>query len=150
MNTWSHPSQHTCPLEISSLTTLAFSSKTTRREGEVFTFSNIYLCIQYQVQKCKYPESIIKSIRNYRESNTNRNKVNMLVLLSYHTCKSARQSHTTNALPVWFGCIHSFNYFKLYKTDYHKYSQLFLFLRCVCVGETLKHWSTLLYIVIKD
>lgn len=35
--------------------------------GFFFTFSNIYLYIQYQVYKCKYPESIVKSIRNYRE-----------------------------------------------------------------------------------
>lgn len=145
MNTWSHPSQHICPPEISSLTTFAFSSKSTKRKGEVFTFSNIYLCIQYQVQKCKYPESIIKSIRSYRESNTNCNKVNKLVLFSYHTCKSAPQSHTTKVPPVCFGFIHSFNYFKLYKTDYHKYSQLFLFLRCVCWKNTKTSVYTSIY-----
>lgn len=130
-----------CPQEILSLRTFAISSKTRRREGEVFTFSNIYLCIQYQVHKCKYPESIIKSIRNYRESNTNFNKVNMLVLFSYHTCKSAHQSHTTKVLHVCFGFIHLFNYFKLYKTDYHKYGRLFLFLRCMCWKNT----KTLVY-----
>lgn len=103
-----------------------------RREGEVSTFSNIYLCIQYQVHKCKYPESIIKSIRNYRESNTNCNKVNMLVLFSYHTCKSARQSHTTKVLHVCFGFICLFNYVNLYKTDYPKYGRLvFIFMLCV-------------------
>ena len=66
------------PQEISSLTTIAFSGRAARREGEVFTLSNIYLLIRYQVHKCKYPESIIKSIRNYRESNKSCNKVTML------------------------------------------------------------------------
>lgn len=147
MNTWSHPSQHICPPEISSLTTFAFSSKNTRREGEVFTFSNIYLCIQYQVQKCKYPESIIKSIRNYRESNTNCNKVNMLVLFSYHTCKSARQSHTTKVPPfVLFIHLIILSYTKLITIST---ANRFCFY-VVCVGKTLKHRSTLLYIVIKD
>lgn len=144
MNTWSHPSPHLCPPEISSLTTSAFSSKNTRREGKVFTFSNIYLCIQYQVQKCKYPESIIKSIRNYRESNTNCNKVNMLVLFSsYHTCKSARQSHTTKVPPFVLDLF--IHYFKLYKTDYHKYNQPFLFLCWVCWKNTKTSVYTSIY-----
>lgn len=75
----------------------------------------------------------------------------MLVLFSYHTCKSAHQSHTTKVLRVCFGFIHLFNYFKLYKTDYFKYGRLvFIFMLCVCVGKTLKHRFTSLYIVIKD
>lgn len=92
------------------------------QEGELFTFSNIYFCIRYQVHKCKYSESIIKSIRNYRECNTNRNKLNMLELSSYHTCKSACQSFTTKVL----GFVFFFSFFELYKTDYHKYRLLFI------------------------
>lgn len=73
-----------------------------QQEGELFTFSNIYFCIRYQVRKCKYSESITKSIRNYRECNTNCNKFNMLELSSYHTCKSACQSLTTKVLGFVF------------------------------------------------
>lgn len=122
----------TCPRKMLSLRNFAFSGHTTRREGEGFTFSNIYLCIQYQVHKCKYPESIIRSIRNYRESNTNCNKVNMLVLFTIHVNQPV--SPTQQKYCMFFGggaVIHLFNYFKLYKTDYQKYGQLFLFLCCV-------------------
>lgn len=105
----------------------------TRRR--TFTFSNIYFCIRYQVHKCKYSESIIKSIRNYRECNTNCNKFNMLELSSYHTCKSACQSLTTKVL----GFVSIFlSYTKLItiSTDYC------LFYLC---WKTLKHQSTILY-----
>lgn len=91
-----------------------------QREGGLFTFSNIYFCIRYQVHKCKYSESIIKSIRNYRECNTNCNKFNKLELSSCHTCKSACQSLTTKVLG--FVCV----FLELYKTDYHKYRLLFI------------------------
>lgn len=62
----------------------------------------------------------------------------MLVLFSYHTCKSVHPSHTTKVLHVCFGFIHLFNYFKLYKTDYPKYGRL-VFIFMLCVLEKLKH-----------
>lgn len=93
-----------------------------QREGGLFTFSNIYFCIRYQVHKCKYSESIIKSIRNYRECNTNCNKLNKLELSSCHTCKSACQSLMTKVL----GFVFLFFFLELYKTDYHKYRLLFI------------------------
>lgn len=121
-----------CPQKTLSLRNFAFSGHSTRREGEGFTFSNIYLCIQYQVHKCKYPESIIRSIRNYRESNTNCNKVNMLVLFTIHVNQPVSPTQQKYCMFFfWGGVIHLFNYFKLYKTDYQKYGRLFLFLCCV-------------------
>lgn len=68
---------------------------------------------------------MIKSIRNYRESNTNCNKVNMLAPFSYHTCKSAQPSHTIKVLCIHFGFILNLIICTLYKTDYHMYGQLF-------------------------
>lgn len=102
-----------------------FSLQTSReshwqQEGELFTFSNIYFCIRYQVHKCKYSESIIKSIRNYRECNTNCNKFNKLELSSYHTL-----NQPVNPLRQKYWVLFSF-FLELYKTDYHKYRLLFI------------------------
>lgn len=117
-----------------------FSLQTSReshwqQEGELFTFSNIYFCIRYQVHKCKYSESIIKSIRNYRECNTNCNKFNKLELSSYHTL-----NQPVNPLRQKYWVLFSFfwSYTKLItiSTDYC------LFYLC---WKTLKHQSTILY-----
>lgn len=89
----SPPGSSSSNILFMSFPAFVFSSKTTTRQGEMSTFSHIYWCIQYQVHKCKYLESMTKSTRNYRESNTNRNKVDMLVPFSYHTCKSAQHGH---------------------------------------------------------
>jgi len=131
VNSWSQASQPV--FGRLSLRNFAFSGHPTRREGEGFTFSNIYLCIQYQVHKCKYPESIIRSIRNYRESNTNCNKVNMLVLFTIHVNQSVSPTQQKYCMFFLGGRGYSFIYFKLYKTDYQKYGRLFLFLYCVLV-----------------
>lgn len=114
--------------------TVVFSSKT-KEEKEIF----IHLVTFIYAFSIKYIsaniESIIKFIRNYSVNNTNCNKVNMLVLCNYHTCKSAHQSHTTKVMRVSLRFIYLI-YFKLYKTYYHIDSQLFWFLCCVCWKNT--------------